>query len=113
MIPPNTRHVLLLLLLFSIIENIKDTRSPQTGLALWILAHTKVSSPFVALARFEAIENNDSHRRFINIDAFYPPLITAAGRSIGRARCCHSNIFEPDVYKTLARIISFSTNSLF
>ena len=31
------------------------------------------------------------------------PFFTAAGRSVGHARCSHSNIFQPDVYKTDAK----------
>ena len=41
--------------------------------------------------------------RIIDIDAFYL-LKTAAGRSPDHARCSHSNIFQLDVYKTLAKI---------
>ena len=54
---------------------------------------------------------NDSHRSFINIDAFYL-RITTARRSLGYARCCHSIIFEPDAYKTCRRSIIFSKISL-
>jgi hypothetical protein len=32
-------------------------------------------------------------------------LITAARRSPHHARCSHSNIFEPDVYETTAKLI--------
>ena len=39
-------------------------------------------------------------------------LITAAG-SLDHARCGHSNTFEPDVCKTLARIRIFLANLTF
>ena len=52
------------------------------------------------------MDKNDSRRRFVDIDSF-DPLITAAWRSLDHTRCIHSIVFEPDVYKTTAKLISF------
>ena len=58
----------------------------------------KAGPPSLASLALDVREHNEFRTGFINIDAFDPPLITAAGRSPAHARCSHSTYVEPDLF---------------
>ena len=62
------------------------------------------------ISRLGANNNNEFHTRIVDINV-YEPTFNRYGK-VGHARCNHSNIFEPDVYKTNAKLNNLCKISL-
>ena len=58
------------------------------------------------------VEHNEFRIGTTDIDVFYF-LKTIGGRSVGHARSSHSILFQPDDYKTCAKLKYFLQISLF
>ena len=80
------------------------TLTPQAELALWGVGAFEAGGKCFSLLA-SVVTNIMSFAQGLYTSMFFNPLWTSAGTSLGHARCSHSNIFQPDVYNTNAKLI--------